>query len=461
MRESSRIADGTGRRLRIAFGIAAIGLGLRAAWVDAAPLPAFPGAEGYGAHTIGGRGGRVIKVTNLNPSGPGSLQAAVAAEGPRIVVFETAGVIRGDIAIGHPYLTIAGQSAPTPGITVEGRLVARPAVGVRIHDVVIRFLRIRPRRAGGGWGDAVQLPRVQRVVLDHLSLSWANDEAIDLIYSSEITIQWSTIEESDPVGHEKGRPHNYAILSAYPGSGNVSIHHNLFAHHARRLPALSPSAPEMHGDFRNNVVYNFRDGLSHEGHVPLGGINVVGNYYKRGPNSERIWPFRLHPQGRYYIRANYLDGVGKLELPESLNRELPTWLVLPSEGELVMRPFAVPPVATQSAQEALQAVMQRAGCFPYDRVTRRTLSEVRQGTGAWERRAPPAPLDDWYHEGMVRLRPLPDADGDGMADHWEMAQGLDPKNGEDGLKLRPSGYTAIEEYLNELAERRVGSGTGS
>lgn len=264
-----------------------------------AELPAFPGAEGFGAVAMGGRGGKVIKVTNLNSSGPGSLQAACEAKAPRMVVFEVGGVIRGDIAIKHSYITIAGQTAPSPGITIEGRLLSRPEPWQRLHDIVVRFIRIRPPPTTGHEGDAIQLPDTERVILDHLSLSWANDEMIDVIHSSEFTLQWSTLEESDLEGHGKGVAHNYGIISAYPNSGNITIHHNLFAHQSRRSPSLTPYVPGKPSDFRNNVVYNFREGLTHDGHVPQEAINLIGNYYKRGPNSEKIIPFAFVPEGRY------------------------------------------------------------------------------------------------------------------------------------------------------------------
>jgi hypothetical protein len=173
------------------------------------------------------------------------------------VVFKVGGVIRGDVAIKDSRITIAGQTAPAPGITIEGRLLARPEPWRRLHDIVVRFLRIRPPPTTGDQGDAVQLPDTERVILDHLSLSWANDETIDIIHSSEVTVQWSTLEESDPEGHSKGRLHNFGLLSAYPGSGDISIHHNLFAHHSRRSPSLTPGVPGKPGDFRNNVVYDF------------------------------------------------------------------------------------------------------------------------------------------------------------------------------------------------------------
>jgi pectate lyase len=221
-------------------------------------------------------------------------------------VFEVGGVIRGDVSIVHPFITIAGQTAPSPGITIEGRLLSRPDFPnyredpqKRINDIIVRFIRIRPAPSTGHTGDALQMPHTERVVLDHLSLSWASDETIDICHSSEFTVQWCTIEESDTKGHDKVVAHNFGLISAYPNSGNISILHNLFAHQSRRSPSLSPYVAGKPGDFRNNVVYNFYEGLTHDGHVPREAINFIGNYYKRGPNSKTIIPFAFHPEGRY------------------------------------------------------------------------------------------------------------------------------------------------------------------
>lgn len=415
-------------------------------------LPAFPGAEGFGAVAVGGRGGRVIKVTNLNASGPGSLQAACAEPGPRIVVFDVAGVIRGDIKILHSNITIAGQSAPSPGITIAGRIVSRYVDDVRLHDIVIRHLRIRPPPASGVNGDAIQLSKTERVMLDHLSLAWANDEMIDIIHSSEVTVQWSTIEESDPAGHAKGVPHNYALLSAYPGSGNISIHHNLFAHHARRLPAVSPQVPDKPADFRNNVVYNFRDGLSHEGHEPKAPINLIANYYKRGPNAQVLHPFQFDPAGRYHLAGNYLETVGLIEDPRTARDKLPAWVKTPLSGEVLAYPANVAPVATDSAQRAYARVLRDAGAWPRDRVTLRTIEEVQAGTGRWGRNAEANPGNEWFLQGLVQEPPNKDSDQDGIPDDWEHAHGLNPKDARDFSRPMPSGYSAIETFLNHRAQ---------
>lgn len=418
-------------------------------------LPSFPGAEGFGAISVGGRGGRVIKVTNLNASGPGSLQAACTEKGPRMVVFDVGGVIRGDITIMHSNITIAGQSAPAPGITIAGRILSRYVDDVRLHDIVIRHLRIRPPPTTGSNGDAIQLSKTERVMLDHLSLAWGNDEMIDIIHSSEVTVQWSTIEESDPSGHSKGVPHNYAILSAYPGSGNISIHHNLFAHHARRLPSLSPQVDGKPGDFRNNVVYNFRDGLSHEGHQPKAPINLVANYYRRGPNAEKIFPFNFDAAGVYHVAGNYFDGLGVVGDPRQGGEALPAWLHTGRTGDILTMPVTVAPVTTDSAQQAYARVMATAGAWPRDRITQRTLDEVQRGTGNWSRNGPKHPSNAWFLSGLQHAKQSIDTDQDGMPDSWEVVQGLNPRDGLDHAQIVNGDYTAIETYLNEKAVKML------
>lgn len=416
--------------------------------------PAFPGAEGFGAISQGGRGGRVIKVTNLNASGSGSLTEACKATGARIVVFDVGGVINADIAIRDSNITIAGQSAPAPGITLAGRLFSWPRnKDERLHDIVIRFLRIRPPPTTGYNGDVVQLPNTERVILDHLSMSWANDEMIDIIYSSEFTLQWSTVEESDPHGHGKGVAHNFALLSAYHDSGNVSIHHNLFAHHSRRIPSLTPEAPGKNNDFRNNVIYNFREGLGHDGHKPAGGINMVGNYYKRGPSAWRLIPFNFVEEGSYYLFGNYFEGTGYFNDYRIQDTSLPFWVKEVKKGQVLKLAAKTAFVSTQSAEEAYKSIFLKAGSFPRDRVTLRTFMEVETGTGRWARRAPAKPSDGWFLSGLERGDKQKDTDGDGMPDEWERQNGLNFLDSLDINTALSSGYSAIETYLHERAEQ--------
>lgn len=417
-----------------------------------ASMPAFPGAEGFGSETPGGRGGRVIKVTNLNPDGPGSLQAACNEEGPRIVVFDVSGVIPATVQIPHGSITIAGQTAPGAGITIEGMLTGPPYNDVEdttyIYDVVVRFLRIRPNpgeSVPGSDCDAIQLGRIDRAVIDHVSCSWANDETIDIYVTRNVTIQWTAIEESDPTGHHKGQ-HNFGLIGG-PQSFNVSLHHNLFANHRRRCPALA-NGP---ADIRNNVIYNFRDGLSHEGHPPNNkGFDLVGNYYKGGPSDPNIFPFCFVDTISYYLRDNYIEGVGMIQDPWIESEKLYGLRYYAHLGRMAPGETPMPPVTTVSPLEAYELVLEGAGCFPRDSVSRRTVNEVTSGAGEWRRRHPGDLMT-----GLTPREPLADSDGDGMPDCWEVAVGLDPTDASDHSAVMPSGYTAIEEYCNILARRLI------
>ncbi|MCI0685242.1 MAG: hypothetical protein L0Y71_24345 [Gemmataceae bacterium] len=276
-------------------------------------VKAFPGAEGWGAATAGGRGGKIIHVRNRNASGPGSLAEACATEGPRIVVFDVSGVIRGNIRITKPHITIAGQTAPGAGITIEG-MISTYDHGV--HDIIVRHLRVRRNRDKGSGGDCIQMgglgPRktgTYNIILDHLSLCWGNDEVIDLYHAHDVTVQWCSVEESDDQGHSKG-PHNYGIISAAEDNGAVSVHHNLWAHHARRVPCLAPYRPNAAGDFCNNLIYNCRGGYTDDGHGnrARSPVNLHKNYYKRGPQTmARMYPFALSPHMDYYVKDNYFE----------------------------------------------------------------------------------------------------------------------------------------------------------
>jgi len=167
-------------------------LAIPASAVAQKPLLAFPGAEGFGAEAKGGRGGRIIKVTNLKTSGPGSLQAACRAKGPRIVVFDVSGVIPGPVTITSGQLTIAGQTAPGAGITIEGILATRYRIDPPCNDIIIRFLRVRPKplTRKAATGDCLQITNVDPLIIDHVSCSWGSDENMDLCGSANVTVQW-------------------------------------------------------------------------------------------------------------------------------------------------------------------------------------------------------------------------------------------------------------------------------
>jgi hypothetical protein len=317
-----------------------------------------------------------------------------------------------------------------------------------IENAIIRFLRVRPdpgvSEPGRDW-DAIQLGRFNNIILDHMSCCWANDETIDIYVTRNVTIQWTTIEESDPTGHHKGQ-HNFGLIGG-PEAFNASVHHCLFANHRRRNPAFA-NGP---ADFRNNVVFNFRDGFSHEGHPPNGkGFNIIGNYYKSGPSDLNIFPFCFVDTVKYYLRDNFIDGVGMIQDPWAESGKLYGLRYYEHLGRRETEETPMPPVTTLAPQDAYHQVLENAGCFPRDTVTVRTINEVVTGTGEWRRRAP----DDLI-AGLHPAAPLPDSDSDGMPDCWEEAMGLDPADGADHAKVMESGYTAIEEYCHLLARRLI------
>ncbi len=429
--------------MRILFCLSAA---ILAAQGQSKPLPAFPGAEGFGASTPGGRGGRVLKVANLNARGPDSLQEACSARGPRIVVFEVGGVIRGNVAITESFITIAGQTAPSPGITIAGMFSTAYRRDDPVHDVVARFLRVRPPPGRGEQGDAIQFSCVERAILDHVSCSWAEDESIDIFSRAvDLTIQWCTVEESAVVGHPEGR-HNYGLIAG-PNSRRISIHHNLFSHHSRRIPAVGGGPV----DFRNNVAYDFRDGFSHEGNYSgTPGFNIVGNYYKAGPSDPHIFPFCFEGNIPYHLRDNFIEGVGIVQDPWAEAGKLRGLRYYASRGARQAQETPVPRVETHPPQKAYELVLARAGGFPRDAVTRKNVEDARNGTGRWGRQEPRDLL-----EGLKAEAPPPDQDGDGMPDAWERERGLNPSDKSDGQKTLKSGYPAIEEYLNDRAGRLV------
>lgn len=441
---------------------------------DVTELKAFPSAEGWGAVSRGGRGGRVIKVTNLNATGPGSLAAACTDEGPRIIVFEVSGVIRGDIRITRPFVTIAGQTAPGAGITVEG-VVSSYDYGA--HDIIIRHLRVRPRRSTGSGGDCIQLGGLgpdktgtYNIMLDHLSLSWGNDEIVDLYHAHHVTLQWCTIEESDDRGHSKGA-HNFGMISAAEDSGAVSVHHNLWAHQARRVPCMAPYRENAAGDFCNNLVYNCRGGYVDDGHgvKARSSVNLHRNYYRRGPQTEhRIYPYALSPLMSYYVRDNYFEDWGYQGHPRHWNwggRDAPPkWVQFNRNGKELKTPARTPKIELVDAKESFGMILSSAGAWPRDRMTQRTVREVETRTGSWGRNAPLEPSDEWFLKGLNPAEPLTDTDRDGIPDEWEKSNGLNFSNPDDATEIVAAGesrndghigYSFIEYYINELADTLV------
>ncbi len=417
--------------------------------------PAFPGVEGFGKYTIGGRSGRVIEVTNLNDSGPGSLRAAVMAQGPRTVVFRVSGTIalQSELKFKNPYITIAGQTAPGDGICIKNY-----QVNFDTQHLIIRYLRFRPGdEAGkeqdgfGGQGD--------HIVIDHCSASWGVDETFSINKASNLTVQWCMVTESLTKSLHKKGSHGYGGLWGGPGG---SFHHNLLAHHSSRNPRASGNAESGLLDYRNNVVYNWGSNSAYGGE--LWPRNWINNYYKAGPATDPKVKHRIFlqkdPRGKMFAHGNYVHGSPAISADN--------WkggIDFAPDGEAneaslrVAQPFVVALVATESAETAFASVLAHAGCsLVRDPVDRRIVEEVRSGTasfGASYKGGGKGLIDSQRDVGgWPELRSLPapvDTDHDGMPDEWEKARGLDPKNPEDGAReAEPNGYTHLELYLNSL-----------
>jgi pectate lyase len=424
---------------------------LRALGADPVPLPAFPGAEGFGADTPGGRGGRVLFVTNLNDAGPGSLRAACEAEGPRTVIFQVSGTIalKSDLAVKNPYLTIAGQTAPGDGICLRDY-----TFGVSTHDVIVRYLRGRlgdeSKRESDGldiWNGA------HHVIFDHCSATWSVDECLSLSGNvSNVTVQWCLIGESLRKSlHAKGS-HGYGSLSR--ANGPVSWHHNLWIHNDARNPRLGdnygrgPTFPTF--DVRNNVIYGFgatASGLT-QGNLR---INYVGNYLRAGPDSSAKTPMTIGPKSdiKIYFAGNVYDGHPEFTAD---NRKFPSAYEIDGKRqvEVVDQPFETAPVKTLAAADALEVVLAKVGASrpKRDAVDARLVEHVRTRSGQMINSQ--KEVGGWPE---LKSGPVPpDTDRDGMPDAWEKAHGLNPEDAADGnADANKDGYTNLEEYLNGLA----------
>jgi len=415
--------------------------------------PAFPGAEGFGKYAIGGRGGKVYAVTHLGDRGPGSFREACEAAGPRTVVFRVSGTIalEDELEIEHPYITIAGQTAPGGGICIKNYQFEFDT-----QHLIVRHLRVRPgtekgkeQDAFGGGGD--------HIIVDHCSASWGVDETLSINKASNLTVQWCIVSESlyDSI-HKKGK-HGYGGLWGGPGG---SFHHNLLAHHSSRNPRASGNRESGLIDVRNNVIYNWGFNSAYGGE--LWGRNWIGNYYKYGPATSRDTRSRIFiqkdPRGKMYADGNFVH-----DFPKITKDNWKGGIEFQEDGEAteetlrVLVPFAVAPVATQGAEEAFALVLEQAGALPRDSVDARIVEEARTGTAAHGRSYEgggngiidtPEDVGGWPE--LVSTEPPADTDGDGMPDAWESDHGLDPANPDDGPRIREDGYSELEVYLNSL-----------
>jgi len=399
-------------------------------------LAAFPGAEGYGGRASGGRGGKVIKVTNLKPKGPGSFIAALGAKGPRIIIFDVSGVVPGErYRTGNGDFTIACQTAPGPGIAFEGMLEMKG-----VTNAIIRHMRIRYGRGGS---DAVRVTGCTNVIFDHVSVSWGADESLSPTGSKDVTLQWCTVNESRLKWEGGDEPHNFGMLVS---NKTCTLSHNLIAHHTGRVPNCQYGVVT---DFRNNVLYN----VTSYSTVHLNG-NVVNNYLKEGKGGLYGMPRIYHP-----VITLALPGIPAKKGVHRTGNYMCYNGGYCEDEYAKNKPTNSPPVTTYVAEEAYKRVTACSGALPRDEITGRIMYEVRHGTGMMDKEVPPG---DWRAR-MKGGTPKPDGDSDGMPDEWEKAHNLNPSDPSDANKTVPAGaspgdrhkgYTYIEYYINELADLR-------
>lgn len=456
-----------------------------------ADIPAFPGAEGGGKYSFGGRGGKVIVVTNLNDDGPGSLRWACEQGGARIVVFNVSGIIRlkTPLIIRAPYITIEGQSAPGNGVCVAGE-----SFWLNTHDVIVRYMRFR---RGETWvgrrDDAIGGNPVGNIMIDHVSASWGLDENMSMyrhMYNDStgkeeeklgtvnITIQNSIFSESLDTW-------NHAFGSTLGGE-NCSFMRNLWADNAGRNPSIGWNGIF---NFVNNVVFNWVH-RSTDGGDYTAMYNIINNYYKPGPatpdQSHPISHRILKPEsgrsklkyrvyGRAYVNGNIVEGNdavtkdnwnGGVQVEEEPNagkyKDKMKW----------NKPLPMPELSIIPAQQAKEFVLNNAGAtLPQrDAVDKRIIEQVRTGkiivpdgvvapTTQFKPRR--LPLDS-YKIGIItdisqvggypeyKGTPYKDSDNDGMPDDYELKNKLNPNDAADAAQLTRTGYSNLETYLNSL-----------
>ena len=430
-------------------------------------LLAFPGAEGGGKYTEGARGAENIEVyhvTNLNDSGEGSLRDAVSEEG-RIVVFDVGGVIHlnSQLVLEKDHITILGQTAPGDGITITGNDVL---LQDNVSDIIMRYLRIRPSDDSGGEPDGIGGRWINDIILDHCSVSWSVDEALTLYagsleengrQSENITVQNCIVSESMRMSNHIKGAHGYGGIV---GGTNASYINNLFAHHDSRSPRFDRNLKST--DFTNNVIYNWGNTNSLYGAEPYSynsapeystpeyasNVNLVNNYYKYGPSTRASLRSRIFDvsnnsdtlKSNFYVSGNYVYGNDAATADNQAyvnNASKANFLDTPVD----MGEYAVTAV---SAEEAYAEVLAEAGAAlpKRDSIDARVVADVENGTGRIIN-------NDEEIGGLTGIESSEDEFE--IPEDWKTENGMGTAEETD---LAPSGYTWIEEYVNDWTEEQ-------
>ncbi|MCL6260784.1 T9SS type A sorting domain-containing protein [Aquiflexum sp. TKW24L] len=440
---------------------------------------AFPGAEGFGKYTTGGRGGQILKVTNLNDSGPGSLREAIDTRGARIIVFEVSGNIKlkSILKIRHGNITIAGQTAPGEGITIQDY----PFQVADVKNVIIRFIRSRQGDLANVEGDSFDAKNVVGLIVDHCSFTWGTDETCSIYDVHDATLQNCIIAEGlNSSVHSKGR-HGFGSIM---GGNGFSLIHNLWAHFVIRVPSMASGSIPSLMDLKNNVIYNWESRAANNGSKV--NANFFSNYYKPGPATLSnggytpliyLWPSAVNSDrstyGKFYLESNKLVGHSiiesnqwagvRLESTVLTNTYLESLKNKDQNGKLV--PFQTPANLYDqniSADAAFLSVLNNVGANLFrDAVDQRILDDVKNGTITTKgsKTGLLGIIDSQKDVGgwpLLKSLSAPlDTDQDGMPDAWESANKLNPTQSNDREYNLSPYYTDIEVYINSLVSDLV------
>ena len=440
---------------------------------------AFPGAEGFGRNATGGRGGKVLFVTNLNDSGVGSLRSAINTAGKRYIIFNVSGTIalQSTLNISNGDITIAGQTAPGDGITLKNYPVI-----VNADNVVIRYLRFRMGDEAQQEGDAIGGRFHKNIMIDHCSMSWSTDECVSFYANEETTVQWCIIAESlrNSV-HDKGA-HGYGGIW---GGRKASFHHNLLAHHDSRNPRLGEEAGKAFAltdlvDLRNNVIYNWGNNSMYGGEAM--NVNVVNCYYKPGPatvKTERIFsPDKNKIEGtevydiwgKFYIDGNFVEGSTRATNDNwtygVYNQFHSSYGTVSESDKTAMRLSTPHPfdnnVTTHTALTAYERVLTYGGAnLKRDAVDIRVIDNVKNKTYSFagSNGSTNGIIDTQADVGgwpiLSQTAPPISTSGDGIPDEWKLARKLDPKKFQANGHDLSTAYENIEVYINSLVETTV------
>ena len=457
--------------------------------------PAFPGAEGFGRYTTGGRGGAVYHVTRLDDdTKPGSFRYACNQSGKRTIVFDVSGTIylKSALPLKNGNVSILGQTAPGDGICI-----ADYPFTINSSNVIIRYMRFRlgNRNVTYHEGDGLGGMDQANIIIDHCSVSWSVDECLSVYGSKNITVQWCFVDQSMVnCGHEKGS-HGYG--GNWGGSG-ASYHHNLIAHHTSRTPRLGPrpgTQKDERMDMRNNVIYNWGGNGCYGGEGM--NVNIVNNFYKPGPGSptgtkgKRIaavgvrtseythhdtspneWDAMWHVWGKYYVTGNVnskYDEVTTDNWTYGMYNQVDasgndgTYTEVTKDTMRINQPIPYGFVTTHKALKAFEKVVAYGGAS-YKRDSHDTYiaEDVEKGTAKY----PGTGNDPGFINSQDEAGGWPelnsetapaDSDGDGMPDAWETENGLNPNANDANLYNLDSKryYTNLEVYCNSLVEHIV------